>query len=97
MRSIHPLALLALLFLGPLSRAEAQRAPRPISASERAAVTMVMAYLDQGVDVWWDQLAAGAPLREMGQQAALHEIAVRLGPSTDATGLLNPLNRTTAR
>ncbi len=55
--------------------------PRAISASERAAVAMVADYLDRGVSAWWDYLAESAPLRGLGQEAALREIAVRVGPA----------------
>jgi hypothetical protein len=65
--------------------------PRELSDAELAAVQLAAAYLHRGPAAWWEQLAAGAPLRRLGREAALAEIAVRSGPADGATWqLLTP-------
>lgn len=55
-------------------------APRPISAAERAAVEMVLVHAVNGPAALWDLLAEDSPLRALGRERALGEIAARLGP-----------------
>lgn len=57
---------------------------RPLSDAERAAVSLAVEYLSGGAAAWWDDLAADAPLREAGREAALAEIEVRAGPPQGA-------------
>ncbi len=65
--------------------------PRSISDAERQAVALAVAYLDAGAGSWWDQLADDAPLRGLGQQAALAEIRARIGPAEGTTWRLGTL------
>src|SRR4051812_44929317 len=65
--------------------------PRELSAAERAAVELVAAYFQGGPVAWWEELAADAPLRRLGREAAMEEIGVRAGPADGATWqLLTP-------
>ena len=65
--------------------------PRELSEAERAAVELAAGYLDRGPEAWWDRLAADAPLRRLGREAALEEIGVRAGPADGASWqLLTP-------
>jgi tetratricopeptide (TPR) repeat protein len=65
--------------------------PRALSAAERAGVELAAAYLRSGPQAWWERLAADAPLRRLGREVALDEIAVRAGPADGATWqLLTP-------
>lgn len=74
----------------PASAAQPAR-PRELSDAELAAVQLAAAYLHRGPAAWWEQLAADAPLRRLGREAALAEIAVRSGPADGATWqLLTP-------
>ncbi len=60
-------------------------APRALSEAERQGVALAMIYLRQGAAGWWPRLAAGAPLRALGREAALAEIGARAGPASGAT------------
>jgi hypothetical protein len=95
------LLALALTGAGPASPAAAGGAakpglgvapqPRELSEAERAAVELAAGYLDRGPEAWWDRLAAEAPLRRLGREAALEEIGVRAGPADGASWqLLTP-------
>lgn len=53
--------------------------PRTVSAAERAAVEMVFAYAASGPAAIWDRLAQDSPLRAMGRERAMGEIAARFG------------------
>ena len=65
--------------------------PRQLSEAERAAVELVAAYFQGGPVAWWEELAADAPLRRLGREAAMREIGVRAGPADGATWqLLTP-------
>jgi len=65
--------------------------PRELTPAERAAVELAAAYMERGPEAWWDRLAADAPLRRLGREAALEEIGVRAGPADGATWqLLTP-------
>ncbi|HZF14024.1 MAG TPA: hypothetical protein VFE33_34960, partial [Thermoanaerobaculia bacterium] len=65
--------------------------PRDLSEAERAAVELAAAYLQGGPAAWWERLAAGSPIRRSGREAALAEIAARVGPADGATWqLLTP-------
>ncbi len=65
--------------------------PRQLSEAERAAVELVAAYFQGGPVAWWEELAADAPLRQLGREAAMREIGVRAGPADGATWqLLTP-------
>ena len=65
--------------------------PRQLSEAERAAVELVAAYFQGGPVAWWEELAADAPLRRLGREAAIQEIGVRAGPADGATWqLLTP-------
>jgi len=76
---------------GDSAQAETVAKPRELSAAERAAVELAVAYLQRGPEAWWDRLAAGAPLRKLGRQAALDEVAARVGPADGSTWqLLTP-------
>jgi len=59
--------------------------PREVSPAERAAVELAVAYLHGGAETWWERLAAGSPLRQLGHDGAVEEIAVRAGPGEGAT------------
>ena len=76
---------------GDAGPAETAAKPRELSAVERAAVELAVAYLQRGPEAWWDRLAAGSPLRRLGHDAALDEIAARVGPADGSTWqLLTP-------
>jgi hypothetical protein len=65
--------------------------PRALSAAEQAAVGLAAVYLDGGPAAWWERLAAGSPLRSLGREAALAEIAALVGPADGASWqLLTP-------
>jgi hypothetical protein len=65
--------------------------PRELSAAERAAAELAAAYFAHGPEAWWDRLAADAPLRKLGREAALEEIGVRAGPADGSSWqLLTP-------
>ncbi len=65
--------------------------PRQLSEAERAAAGMAAEYLQRGPEAWWEKLAANAPLRRLGREAALEEIGVRAGPADGASWqLLTP-------
>ncbi|HEX4498032.1 MAG TPA: hypothetical protein VIE43_20315 [Thermoanaerobaculia bacterium] len=65
--------------------------PRELSPAERAAAELAAAYFARGPEAWWDRLAADAPLRKLGREAALEEIGVRAGPADGSSWqLLTP-------
>jgi len=73
-------SLLALLF-GTLPVAAA---PRPLSPAEDQAVRLVARVFQAGSQAWWENLSRDAPLRRLGREQALQEIAVRIGPTRGA-------------
>ncbi|HSF38346.1 MAG TPA: hypothetical protein VLT87_01055 [Thermoanaerobaculia bacterium] len=76
---------------GAPAGAEKPATPRELSDAEIAAVQLAAAYLQRGPAAWWERLAADAPLRRVGREAALAEIAIRSGPAEGATWqLLTP-------
>ena len=81
-----------LLVLAPAALAVIRRTPlpepRPISDAERAATAVVTGYLASGPEAVWTELAAKAPLRRVGHDAALREIEARFGPAKDANWAL---------
>ena len=91
------LLALVLTGAGPVSSLDRSRSlvelprPRQLSEAERAAVELVAAYFQGGPVAWWEELAADAPLRRLGREAAMQEIGVRAGPADGATWqLLTP-------
>ena len=77
--ALRPQALaLVLLFVPGLARALPEGV-RPLSEAERQAALLAAEYLEKGPAAWWDRLAAGSPLRQLGREAALAEIEVRAG------------------
>jgi tetratricopeptide (TPR) repeat protein len=75
-------AILLLLVLATAQGAEGKALePREISAAERAAVELAIAYLQGGPDAWLPRLAKEAPLGRLPPAAARAEIAARLGPA----------------
>ena len=62
--------------------------PKPLSEAERAAVGMAVDYLRDGPGTWWALLSSDAPLRALGEEAAVAEIAVRGGPPAGARWML---------
>jgi hypothetical protein len=88
-------ALALLVVLGPACAGAADAAtpaaPRPVSAAERAAVEMVLEYARGGPAALWERLAEDAPLRALGRERAVGEIAARLGPAAGSSWrLLTP-------
>ncbi|MEO8381762.1 MAG: basic secretory protein-like protein [Acidobacteriota bacterium] len=80
-----PTLAIALLLLATLPlRAE----PRPLHDAEREAVGIAAAFLDKGPEALWARLAKDAPLRRLGKEEALAELAVRAGPREEATWTL---------
>jgi hypothetical protein len=79
---------LALTLVGPPPAAAAVPEVRPISDAERRAVELAVLYLDGGPTAWWPEIASASPLRDMGKEAAVGEIAVRAGPPGGARWLL---------
>ncbi len=71
--------------LVPPAAAQSVAGPRPLGEAERQAVSLAMVYFEEGAAGWWQRLSTDAPLRELGQDAARLEIAVRAGPRTGAT------------
>ncbi|HSF43978.1 MAG TPA: hypothetical protein VLT87_29580, partial [Thermoanaerobaculia bacterium] len=71
-------------FPGVSARAQTFQGPRPLTEAERQAVLLAAQYLDRGPGAWWDHLASGSPLRELGREAALEEIEVRAGDPAGA-------------
>ncbi len=76
------LAATALLLLtGVAARAAApDPGPRPLTGAERRGLELALAYLDGDVAAWWEALSGSAPLRALGREAAIAEIAARCGP-----------------
>jgi len=70
--------------------------PRPISDAERAAVSVVAAYLASGPQAVYERLAGDAPLRALPRADALREIEVRMGPRDDVTWTLRTADRDAA-
>jgi len=65
--------------------------PRPISATERAAVELAALYLAEGGTAWQERLAPSSPWAALSPEEALREIEVRAGPPAGATwSLLTP-------
>ncbi len=62
--------------------------PRPISATERAAVELVARYLAEGGEAWSDRLAPSSPWSRLAPDEAVREIEVRAGPPAGATWTL---------
>ncbi len=71
--------------LAPPVAAQPVAGPRLLSEAERQAVSLALVYFEQGAAGWWDRLSSDAPLRELGRDAALAEIAVRAGPAEGAS------------
>lgn len=81
--SLRP--LLACAVLGCLAlTGPAGAAPRPVSPAERAAVALALTYVEDGPAGWWERLAAGSPLRELGREGALAALEVAAGPPAGA-------------
>lgn len=72
--------------------ADAVAVPRPVSAAERAAVELVLAYAERGPAAIWDRLAEDSPLRALGRERAMGEIAARLGLAAGSTWRLHTLH-----
>lgn len=88
---MHPSALVraATLFsllagAAPLGAFE----PRPLSAAERGAVEIALAFAARGPEAVAERLAADAPLAALDRGAAAAEIAARLGPREGASWTL---------
>lgn len=62
----------------------AEPVPRPISAAERAAVELVLAYAERGAAAWVERRAAGSWLGALPAAEAAAEIAARCGPGEAA-------------
>ncbi len=79
-------ALLAALLTvgGAAIAAPRDPGPRPLSGAERRGLELALAYLAGDADAWWEALADPSPLRALGREAALAEIAVRCGPRDGA-------------
>lgn len=84
-RWVRWLAVILTVALGPPASAQSVAGPRPLSEAERQAVSLAMVYFEEGAEGWWQRLSTDAPLRELGHDAALAEIAVRAGPTSGAT------------
>lgn len=92
-RTVHATTLAAvfagsLAVAGSLPASAAIAEVRPIGAAERRAVELAARYLAEGPTAWWPELATDSPLRELGEAAAVDEIAVRAGPPEDARWVL---------
>jgi tetratricopeptide (TPR) repeat protein len=59
--------------------------PRELSAAERAAVELAVAYLHGGPDAWLPRLAKGSSLGRLPREEARQEILARVGPADGAT------------
>jgi hypothetical protein len=59
--------------------------PRELSAAERAAVELAVAYLQGGPDAWLSQLARGSSLGRLPRDEARQEILARAGPADGST------------
>jgi len=62
--------------------------PRELSAAERAAVELAVAYIQGGPDAWLPRLAKGFPLGRLQPPEARQEIAARVGPVDGSTWML---------
>lgn len=62
----------------------AEPVPRPISAAERAAVELALAYAERGAAAWVERRAAGSWLGALPAAEAAAEIAARCGPAEAA-------------
>ena len=62
--------------------------PRPISATERAAVELAALYLAEGGAAWQERLAPSSPWATLSPEDALREIEVRAGPPAGSTWTL---------
>ena len=71
-------------------------APREPSAAEREAVALAAAYLSEGPEAWWRQLADDAPLRRLDHGQALAALEVRAGPPAGAHWRLQTVPEATA-
>ena len=58
--------------------------PRPLTAAEVEAVRLASEYLAGGPEALWPLLSAGSALRDLGREAGLAEIEVRLGSPAGA-------------
>ncbi len=76
------------------SPAAADAVPRELSAAEREAVALAVAYLSEGPEAWWRQLADDAPLRQLDRQTAVAAIEVRAGPPKGAHWRLQAVRET---
>ena len=81
--------------LCPPSRLEAQF--QELSASERAAVEIAVAYCDRGASSVLDWLDESAWLAELDQQSAEAEVAARLGPPCEGRWTLQTTEAAVAR
>lgn len=59
--------------------------PRELSAAERAAVELAVAYLNGGPDAWLSRLAKGSSLGRLPREEARQEILARVGPADGST------------
>jgi len=58
--------------------------PRPVTAAERAAVELALAYAERGPSAWRERLAPDSALAALDDAAIDAEIAVRCGPPEGA-------------
>src|SRR5215207_9436754 len=62
--------------------------PRELSAAERAAVELAVAYIQGGPEAWLPRLAKDFPLGRLQPPEARQEIAARMGPVDGSTWML---------
>jgi hypothetical protein len=88
-RSFRAGVVFLLLLVLTAAGAEAKASkPRDLSAAERAAVELAVAYLQGGPDAWVPRLAKGSELGRLPSPEARQEIAARVGPSDGSTWML---------
>ncbi len=84
MRRCAALLCAGAIVSGAAAAAAREAGPRPLSGAERRGLELALAYLQGDVEVWWAGLSDASPLRAIGREAALAEIAVRCGPREGA-------------